>query len=54
MVAMALIVFILTILAGAFAIASKTFSDLKGVGDMTEKLHTRRPGAEARPRRRPL
>src|SRR3954471_20148292 len=38
MVAMALIVFIMAILAQAFGAASKTFRDLKGAGDLAERL----------------
>ncbi len=40
MVAMALIVFIMTILSAAFASASKTFRDLKAAGDLAERLRS--------------
>jgi prepilin-type N-terminal cleavage/methylation domain-containing protein len=40
MVSLALIVFIMAIISEAFAMATKTFSDLKGAGDLAEKLRT--------------
>src|ERR1700722_11349088 len=38
MVAMALIVFIMSILSAAFAAASKSYRDLKAAGDLAEQL----------------
>ena len=38
LVAMALILFIMTILAAAFVAATQAFSDLKSAGDLAEKL----------------
>src|SRR5262245_17581599 len=38
MVAMALIVFIMSVLSAAFAAASKSFRDLKAAGDLAERL----------------
>src|SRR5437588_4973345 len=38
LVAMALIVFIMSILTGAFTAATKTFRNLKAAGDMAERL----------------
>src|SRR5262245_276291 len=38
LVAMALIVFIMSILSAAFAAASKTFRELKAAGDLAERL----------------
>src|SRR4051812_15072841 len=40
LVAMALIMFLMAILASAFGVIGKTFSDLKAVGDLNEKLRT--------------
>jgi type II secretory pathway pseudopilin PulG len=40
LVALALIIFIMSILSDAFATASKTFRDLKAIGDMAERLRT--------------
>src|SRR5262245_10404114 len=40
LVAMALILFVMSILASAFSVVGKTFSDLKAIGDMNEKLRT--------------
>src|SRR5262249_16392842 len=38
LVSLALIIFIMSILSDAFATASKTFRDLKAIGDMAERL----------------
>lgn len=43
MVAMALTLFIMTILSQAFTLAIDTFSALKGIGDMQVNLGARRP-----------
>src|SRR5919201_6944902 len=40
LVAMALIVFIMSILSGAFVAATKGFRDLKAAGDMAERLRS--------------
>src|SRR5262245_46777387 len=40
LVAMALIVFIMTILSEAFSAGLKTFRDLKAAGDMSERLRS--------------
>lgn len=40
LVAMALTLFLLSILAGAFSASSKVFSDMKAIGDMNERLRT--------------
>ena len=53
LVAMALILFIMTILSAAFVTATQAFTDLKSAGDLAERLRGAAKVHQARPGSRP-